>query len=192
MTTSTDAGPYVVRYGTLQGFAKNDGIGLMPQRQVLCLPGIAQGKTHEQISQDQNISPVSVTKTLQRAYDKLSDYRAGLVVRSAAQAVFEAMRRGIIAPLAILLVLSGPMVATDDIKRSAQVKTGQQSSGCGVIAMIPVEDVAFIVAEDRLRQRYQSGLARHPNPRDPDYPACPLCSDRDPDCDICDGRNYEE
>ena len=109
--------PRLITYGPIKGYAKNGGTGLLPTQQLICLMGLAQGKSHEEIGRDQNLSPNSVSKTIQRAYDKLSDYPAGLIVRTAAHAVFEAMKRGIIAPLMILLALAGPLMTEDDLRR---------------------------------------------------------------------------
>ncbi|SFB80181.1 hypothetical protein SAMN05660443_0216 [Marinospirillum celere] len=106
-----------VTYGPIQGFAKNGKVGQLPTRQVICLMGVAQGKNSKEIAQDQGIQPSTVNRTLIRAYHSLSDYSKGFVVRNAAQAVYEAMKRGIIAPLLILLALAGPMITGDELRR---------------------------------------------------------------------------
>lgn len=116
----TADGHQLVTYGQLKGYAKNGKTGLVPRQQLVCLMGLAQGKSHAEIGKDQNLTTTSVTKTIQRAYDKLSDYSNGLIVRTAAHAVYEAARLGIIAPLLILLALAAPMLSNDDIRRPAE------------------------------------------------------------------------
>lgn len=113
----TADGHHHVTYGSIQGFAKNGKIGQLPTRQVICLMGVAQGKNSKEIAKDQGIQPSTVNRTLIRAYQSLSDYPNGLTVRTAAQAVYEAMKRGIIAPLMILLALTAPMITSEDLRR---------------------------------------------------------------------------
>ncbi|ARS51525.1 response regulator transcription factor [Kushneria konosiri] len=76
---------------------KRDGQHLSP-KQALYLLGVAQGMTHKQIARQHGISPAIVGKAMAVIYHKLH------VERSTA-AVAEAMRRGWISPLCIMLVM---------------------------------------------------------------------------------------
>ncbi|WP_299259807.1 LuxR C-terminal-related transcriptional regulator [uncultured Kushneria sp.] len=76
---------------------KRDGQHLSP-KQALYLLGVAQGMTHKQIARQHGISPAIVGKAMAVIYYKLQ-------VERATAAVAEAMRRGWISPLCIMLVM---------------------------------------------------------------------------------------
>lgn len=71
------------------------GRGLAP-RELEALLGVAQGMTAKQIAQQMQIAPGTVVNRIENAMFKL-----GVAKRTAA--VAEAMRRGVISPLCILL-----------------------------------------------------------------------------------------
>ena len=41
------------------------------------------------------------------------------------------------------------------------------------------DDIADLIAEQRLERRYLAALARNPDCRDPAHPGCDRCEDRD-------------
>ncbi|WP_445621311.1 response regulator transcription factor [Kushneria sp. Sum13] len=83
---------------------KRDGQHLSP-KQALYLLGVAQGMTHKQIARQHGISPAIVGKAMAVIYHKLH-------VERATAAVAEAIRRGWISPLCVLLVLCTLMAPT--------------------------------------------------------------------------------
>lgn len=76
---------------------KRDGQHLSP-KQALYLLGVAQGMTQKQIAKQHGISPATVTVAMRVIYHKLN-------VERATAAVAEAMKRGWISPLCIMLVM---------------------------------------------------------------------------------------
>ncbi|OHV13129.1 hypothetical protein BH688_02955 [Kushneria phosphatilytica] len=80
---------------------ERDGVRLAP-REALYLMGVASGMTHKEIARANGVNPATVTNRLQSAYLKLAVWRS-------AGAVAEAMRRGWIAPLCLLLMFATVM-----------------------------------------------------------------------------------
>ncbi|WP_456267680.1 LuxR C-terminal-related transcriptional regulator [Kushneria sp. AK178] len=76
---------------------KRDGQHLSP-KQALYLLGLAQGMTQKQIARQYGVNPNTVTVAMRVIYHKLQ-------VERATAAVAEAMRRGWISPLCIMLVM---------------------------------------------------------------------------------------
>lgn len=71
-------------------------IGLLAQRELECLLGVACGFTSKEIAKQDGCSPATVDKRLLSASCKLQVFKR-------AQLVAEAMKRGLIAPMMILL-----------------------------------------------------------------------------------------
>lgn len=83
---------------TVPGWRGRLNAGL-PLRQLQALLGVAQDKPFKQIARDMGISECAVSKRLDDARLKLGNQR------TAHGAVLEALKRGIIAPLAVALLL---------------------------------------------------------------------------------------
>lgn len=75
-------------------------IGVLAQRELECLLGVACGFTSKEIAKQDGCSPATVDKRLLSASCKLQVFKR-------AQLVAEAMKRGLIAPLMILLASFG-------------------------------------------------------------------------------------
>lgn len=71
------------------------GMGLAP-REIQCVLGLAKGQTQKEIARELGVSPAAVTQRITSAMYKLQ-------VRRAAALVAEAMRKGIVGPLMIVL-----------------------------------------------------------------------------------------
>lgn len=118
-TTHTDqpADLLVIRGGGWQAFADRKRNPYRPTpRQLQTILGLAQGKTHKQIATEQGIAPGTVDDLIRAACYKLRIFNAA---RISVALVTECIRRGIIAPLLILLALAAPMLSNDDIRRPA-------------------------------------------------------------------------
>lgn len=82
--------------GSWKGFL---GKGLAP-RELQCVMGLAQGWTQKEIARELGVSPAAVTQRVTSAMYKLQVHRAAALVA-------EAMRKGIVGPLMILLASFG-------------------------------------------------------------------------------------
>jgi len=82
-------------------------IGLLAPRELECLLGVACGFSSKEIAKQDGCSPATVDKRLLSASCKLNTFKR-------AQLVAEALKRGLIAPLAIVLsTLAGYHAAVD-------------------------------------------------------------------------------
>ena len=72
--------------------------GLLSARELQFTLGVAEGKTDKELAREVGLAPDSVRKRIMSAMFKLGAHRR-------AQLVAEAMRRAIIAPLAIFLAI---------------------------------------------------------------------------------------
>jgi len=81
-------------------------IGVLAQRELECLLGVACGFSSKEIAKQDGCSPATVDKRLLSASCKLQVFKR-------AQLVAEAMKRGLIAPMMIMLaVFSGYQAAS--------------------------------------------------------------------------------
>lgn len=106
---------------TIEGWQGRRDKGL-PERQLQALMYAAQDKTMKQIARHMGISEDAVSKRLTEARFKLGMQRSvrGLVV--------EALRRGIIAPLMVVLLLgSGHLQQAPTVRRPTVPRTYQQA-----------------------------------------------------------------
>jgi DNA-binding CsgD family transcriptional regulator len=118
---------------TVPGWRGRLNAGL-PLRQLQALLGAAQDKTFKQIARDMGISECAVGKRLDDARLKLGNQR------TAHGAVLEAWKRGIIAPLAIALLLgSGHNQPTNPIRRPTAPRSTYQ-----VRVARKVDELAFV------------------------------------------------
>lgn len=87
------------------------GMGLA-LRELQCVLGIAMGQTSKELARDLGVQPESIKKRVLAASTKLG-------VTRRAQLVAEAMRKGVISPLVILLcmVLTAQQAATEQFGR---------------------------------------------------------------------------
>ena len=73
---------------------------LLAKRELMCVLSVANGQSDKQIAAHEGISPSTVKNAIERAMHKLCAYKRP-------QLIAEAMRRGLIAPLMILLASFG-------------------------------------------------------------------------------------
>lgn len=87
------------------------GMGLA-LRELQCVLGIASGQTSKELARDLGVQPESIKKRVLSASTKLG-------VTRRAQLVAEAMRKGVISPLIVLLcmVLTAQQASTEQFSR---------------------------------------------------------------------------
>ena len=87
------------------------GMGLV-LRELQCVLGIASGQTSKELARDLGVQPESIKKRVLSASTKLG-------VTRRAQLVAEAMRKGVISPLIVLLcmVLTAQQASTEQFSR---------------------------------------------------------------------------
>lgn len=98
------------------------GLGLA-ERELACLLGVASGQSDKQIAQRDGLSPRSIKGRIESAMHKLNVYKRPALVA-------EAMRRGLISPIAtaLALVLAVHAVIGDDPSmRNRRVPTERKS-----------------------------------------------------------------
>jgi DNA-binding CsgD family transcriptional regulator len=127
---ATDTAHEIPRYETQIGHWKGwcttaRGNNQLAPRQLRYMLHIANGRTATETASLEGVKPKTVAKSMAAIY-----HRLGLESGSAtaAAALGQAIRKGIIAPLLILLSIMGPFMADEDLRRQ---KGGQRSAGGG-------------------------------------------------------------
>lgn len=98
------------------------GLGLA-ERELACLLAVASGQSDKQIAQRDGLSPRSIKGRIESAMHKLNVYKRPALVA-------EAMRRGLISPIAtaLVLVLSvHAVIGEDHTMRNRRVPTERKS-----------------------------------------------------------------
>ncbi|PSJ23599.1 hypothetical protein CVH10_01705 [Halomonas sp. ND22Bw] len=88
-------------------------------KQAMVLAGLANGMTQKEIARERGISPATVKSTAEAIYYRLNAVRA-------ADAIVKGMRRGWIAPLAILLMVAD--LHGQSLRARTPVRTRQQTT----------------------------------------------------------------
>ena len=96
---------------TMGNWTGHLGMGLA-MRELQCVLGIASGQTSKELARDLGVQPESIKKRVLSASTKLG-------VTRRAQLVAEAMRKGVISPLIVLLcmVLTAQQASTEQFSR---------------------------------------------------------------------------
>lgn len=97
---------------TIGNWTGHLGMGLA-LRELQCVLGIASGQTSKELARDLGVQPESIKKRVLAASTKLG-------VTRRAQLVAEAMRKGVISPLVILLcmVITAQQASTEQLGRT--------------------------------------------------------------------------
>ncbi|RKR02623.1 regulatory LuxR family protein [Kushneria sinocarnis] len=82
-------------------------------KQAMVLAGLAKGMTQKEIARERGISPATVKSTAEAIYYRLNAARA-------ADAIVKGMRRGWIAPLCLMLMLTTVVAGQQHIYRVRQ------------------------------------------------------------------------
>lgn len=98
----------------------------LPQKQVEVIVLAFNDFTEKMSARHLGLSPICIQKRLQRAKDKLS--QPGKPIRSTQALCLEAMKRGIIAPLVLLLCLATGLTTVSDRPSQRPVRAPKVAS----------------------------------------------------------------
>ena len=114
-TEQADIPRFEIKIGHWGGWATTArGSDQLAPRQLRYMLHIANGRTASEAASLEGVKPATVAKAMAAIY-----HRLGLETGSAtaAAALAQAIRKGIIAPLLILITIAGPMLYDDDMRR---------------------------------------------------------------------------
>lgn len=115
MATDQQMPRYEISLGHWKGWSTTArGDNRLAPRQLRYLLHIANGATQTEAAQLEGVKINTVTKSMAAIYHRLG-LESGKA--TAAAALAQAIRKGIITPLLILLSILGPMMADDDARR---------------------------------------------------------------------------